>query len=108
MCQSSCFLCCWFLENEEKVRIAEVIKKYLYFLGLMKKIGRCIVVCFHPVGKNEIKYSRCFSSPVDAPSRNLNFQSDGLNLRRFLFFFDFENKVLKTDQLRKKQIVLES
>ncbi len=41
-----------FLENEEKVRIAEVIKKMNIFLGLMKKIGRCIVVCFHPVEKN--------------------------------------------------------
>ncbi len=32
------------------------------------------------------------SSPVDAPSRNLNFESDGLNLRRFYFIFDLENE----------------
>ncbi len=90
----------WFLLKKSQ-NCRSYQKKFNIFLGLMKKIGRCIVVCFHPLRKNEIKYSCCFSSPVDAPSRNLNFQSDGLNLRRF-YYFDFCMKKKTTEKLHSR------
>ena len=87
----------------KKVRIAEVIKKMNIFLGLMKKIGRCIVVCFHPVGKNTKKKSKIrklglstrFSWNNREEKKKTKRNKEFL-LRPFHFFFSSLRVVKKT------------